>query len=213
MKPLNGIAFAPLAPAGSQSNTMATRLVAMYGSPAQMRVGVEALIEKLVFDPTATDDFEEGVLELGHFLGFGSQRPERQLGQGPDNLWAIADGQYWVIEAKSGATSEFVSKRDAGQLSQSMLWFGQKYAPDQSAIPVMVHHSRKLYADATPPTGMRVIDKRVLGELVASLRDFAAGLASGGWGDPAAIAQLLDGHRLTPAGLEARLRATTGGTS
>jgi hypothetical protein len=213
LRPLDGIAFAPLTFEGAQPNTMSTRLSAMYGTPAAMRVGVEAMLEKLTFDPTATELFEEGIFELGLFLGFGSQRPERQLGQGPDNLWALRDGHYWVIEAKSGATSEFVAKKDVGQLSQSMLWFGEKYTPDQSATPVMVHHSRTLYKDATPPSGMRIVNQQVLGELIASVRSLAAGLAADGWNDPADIARLLEGHKLTPEGLIARLKPTTGGTA
>lgn len=159
------------------------------------------------------DPSKIAVEELGDFLGFGSQRPERQLGQGPDNLWALKDGHYWVIEAKSGATSDFVAKKDVGLLSQSMLWFGEKYTPDQSATPVMVHHSRKLYKDATPPPGMKIINRQVLGELIASVKSLAAGLAAGGWAEPAAIAKLLEGHKLTPADLSARLKPTTGGTA
>lgn len=212
LKPLGGIAFAPLGYEGAQANAMSLRLSSMYGTPAAMRVAVESILEKLQFDPLATDDFEEGMLELGLFLGLGSQRPERQLGEGPDNLWALAPGMYWVIEAKSGATSEFVAKKDVGQLGQAMLWFGKKYASDQVATPVMVHHSRRLYKDATAPPGMRIIDERTLGELAASVRDMASGLASG-WADPAAVSTLLEGHGLTPDGLVARLRTTTGGTS
>ncbi len=213
LRPLAGITFAPLAYEGAQANTLSTRLSAMYGAPSAMRVAVEAMLEKLAFDPAATELFEEGMLELGLFLGFGSQRPERQLGQGPDNLWALKGGHYWVIEAKSGATSEFIAKKDAAQLSQSMLWFGRKYAPDQSATPVMVHHSRKLYSDATPPEGMRVINGPVLGELIASVRAFASGLAAAGWTDPAVVAGLLEGHSLTSDGLSGRLKMTMGGTA
>jgi hypothetical protein len=213
LKPFSGIAFTPLTHEGAQPNTMAARLSSMYGTPQAMRVAVEAMLEKLKFDPLATDDFEEGWLELGNFLGLGSQRPERQLGQGPDNLWALGAGRYWVMEAKSGATSDFVAKKDVAQLSQSMLWFGNKYAPDQSALPVMIHPERRLWKDATAPQGMRVIDHQVLGELVASVRGLASGLAAEGWNDPAHIAALLEGHRLTPDGLTARLKPTTGGTS
>lgn len=200
LKPLSGIAFTPLVHEGAQANITATRLTSVYGTPQAMRVGVEAMLEKLKFDPLATDDFEEGWLELGHFLGLGSQRPERQLGQGPDNLWALEPGRYWVVEAKTGATSSFVAKKDVAQLGQSMLWFGNKYAPDQSALPVMIHPERKLWKDATAPHGMRVIDHQVLGELVASVRHLASGLAADGWNDPARIASLLEGHGLTPEG-------------
>jgi hypothetical protein len=213
IKPLGGITFTALAYEGTQANTMVGRLNSMYGTPTAMRVSIEALLEKLAFDPTTTEDFEEGLLELGHFLGLGSQRPERQLGQGPDNLWGLEANLYWVIEAKSGALSEFVAKKDVGQLSQSVLWFGNKYSPDNAAIPVMIHRSRKLFKDATAPAGMRIMDERVIGELVASVRGLATGLVASGWSDATVVAGLIEGHGLSPAGLTSRLRTTTGGTS
>jgi hypothetical protein len=211
LRPLAGVTYTPLTYAGAQANTVADRLTAKYGTPTSMRVAVESMLDSLVFDPAATDEFEEGMLELGHFLGFNSQRPERELSAGPDNLWALEPGLFWVIEAKTGATSEFIPKKDAGQLSQSMLWFGNHYSPSDSAIPVMVHHSRKLWKDATAPPGMRVIDQRVLGELVAAVREFSVGLAASGWSDPGDVDRLLEGNRLRPAHLVGMLRSTTGG--
>ncbi|WP_454151209.1 helicase C-terminal domain-containing protein [Microbacterium lacticum] len=211
LKPLAGVTFVPLTYAGAQANTIAERLAAKYGRPAQMRVEVESIFDALTFDPDRTEDFEEAMRELGAFLGFNSQRPERELSAGPDNLWALETGMFWVIEAKSGAISEFIAKKDAGQLSQSMLWFGKHYAPSDSATPVMVHHSRRLFKDASAPVGMKVLDKRALGELINDVRAFSVGLTGIPWGDPEVIDRLLSGHHLRPADMVARLRSVTGG--
>ena len=213
LRPLSGIAFASIEYAGSQAGTIVARMNGMYGNPASMRVAVENMLDALTFDPLRTDEFEEAMFELGLFLGFNSQRPERELHPGlPDNLWALEPGRFWVIEAKTGATSEFISKKDAGQLSQSMLWFGKHYSPSDVATPVMIHHSRKLFRDASPIPGMKVVDQRVLGELVASVRGFSEGLASAGWSDAATIDRLLEGHKLRPAQLMDRLRTVIGGS-
>ncbi|MER7446745.1 helicase C-terminal domain-containing protein [Microbacterium sp. NPDC097977] len=213
LKPMAGITYTPLSYAGAQANTIASRLTAKYGTPATMRVGVESILDSLTFDPDATEEFEEAVFELGKFLGFNSQRPERELGAGPDNLWMLDTGMFWVIEDKSGATSEFIAKRDAGQLAQSKLWFDKHYSPTDVATPVMVHHSRKLYKDATAPTGMRIVDGQVLGQLIHDVRAFSEGLAATGWHDAKEIDRLLEGHNLRPAHLDARLKRTTGGTA
>jgi hypothetical protein len=213
LKPLSGLTFRAIASNGGQSQNLIYRLSSMYGSAAHMRVGIEGIIDRLGFDLARTEEFEEAFLELGLFLGLGSQRPERELGNGPDNLWAISAGLFWVIEAKSGATSEFISKRDAGQLGQSLQWFGNKYPSDQSAIPVMIHHSRRLYSDATAPSGMRVLNERAMGELCSSVRSLSAGLASEGWTDAVVVSRLLAGHALDPDGLMARLVAPRGGSS
>ncbi|PXA68762.1 helicase C-terminal domain-containing protein [Cryobacterium arcticum] len=213
VRPLSGLTFRPISYLGAQADKMSTRLTRMFGTPAHMRVGIEGVLERLAFDPTAVEEFEEALMELGLFLGIGSQRPERELGNGPDNLWAIESGRYWVIEAKSGATSEFVGKRDAAQLGAALQWFGNKYPVDQAATPVMIHHSRKLYSDATAPTGMRVLNMRAMGELSASVRSLSEGLAAEGWNDLGRVAALIEGNRLHPDGLTARLIAPTGGTS
>ena len=213
LRPLTGISYRPLDFAGSQAAKVAERAARMFGTPAALRVAVEGILERLRFDPVATEEFEEAVLELGLFLGLGSQRPERELGNGPDNLWAIEPGRFWVIEAKSGATSEFISKRDAGQLGEAMQWFGRKYPAEEAATPVMIHRERKLHKTASGPTGMRVIDARRLGELRADVRALAEGLATVGWSDLAEVAKLLNGHKLDPAGLAVRLAAPIGGTA
>jgi hypothetical protein len=213
LRPLTGIAYRPLTFAGSQSAKVAERAASMFGTPAALRVAVEGILERLRFDPEATEEFEEAILELGLFLGLGSQRPERQLGNGPDNLWAIEPGRFWVIEVKSGAVSEFISKRDAGQLGESMQWFGGKYPANEAATPVIIHREKKLHNTASGPAGMRAINARGLGELRADVRALAEGLATSGWSDLAEVARLLNGHKLDAAGLTARLVATTGGTS
>jgi len=213
LRPLTGITFTPLIYAGSQADTISSRLTGMYGTPGSMRVAVENMLDALVFDPLRTDEFEEAFYELGLFLGFNSQRPERELNPGlPDNLWALEPGHYWVVEAKTGATSEFISKKDAGQLSQGKIWFGNHYSPTDVATPVMVHHSRKLFKDASVIPGMSIINHQVLGGLVASVRAYSEGLAASGWSDAATVDRLLEGHQLRPAQLDGRLKPATGGS-
>lgn len=213
LRPLGGINFRAIGYEGSQAQKICERLTGMYGTPAAMRVAVEGFIDRLSFDPETTEEFEQGILELGLFLGLGSQRPEHELNSGgPDNLWAIEPGTYWVIEAKSGVTTETISKHDAGQLGQSMQWFGKKYPADKAAIPVMIHPALKLHKLATAVAGMRVLNVRGVSELTADVRAFSEGLAIEGWTDPEAVSRLLEGNGLTSEGLSRRLRPTTGGT-
>lgn len=88
-----------------------------------MRLGFEALLDDLVFDPDRAREFEEAMQRLGEHLGLAAQRPEHELGAGPDSLWGLGALDYWVTEAKTGATTDVIHKRDANQLSGSILWF------------------------------------------------------------------------------------------
>ncbi len=198
LRPVAGITYERLLIAEPQGHLATSRLASEFTNPVALRLHVEALIDELRFVPERAEEFEEAFFEAGRLIGLGSQRPEREIGSGPDNLWALGGNQYWVIEGKNGVTNDRgIGKRDMGQLSQSMLWFGQRYDAAAVATPIMVHRAVAAYPDATPPQGMRVITPRLLGEFGAALRGYAAGLAVSGWASVEEVTRLLDGHNLT----------------
>jgi len=107
----------------------------------------------------------------------GGQRPEKDYEEGPDNLWALPNGSFLVIECKNGVTAgNGISKKDAGQLGQSVAWFGGRY-PASSSVPIIVHPERTLGQGASLVAGMRVIDPAGLEKLRKNLRAFAKQLA------------------------------------
>jgi len=195
-KPLGGLAYTPLDAHSPQVKTCTERLSARYSTPAALRLDVESIVEELDFNELRVEQFEEALRQAGALIGLGSQRPEHDTNVGPDNLWALGDNAFWVIEAKTGAKSPAIGKRDMAQLATSMLWFGARYDPKAEPVPVMVHPSVMAYADATPVTGMRVITEKGLGEFAAALRSFATALAEAGWTDAEVVGRLLEGHGL-----------------
>lgn len=202
-KPLGGLSYTPLDGHTPQAATCAERLNAMYSTPAALRLDVETIADDLAFDELRTEQFEEAMRRAGVLIGVGSQRPEHDLNDGgPDNLWSLGDNRFWVIEAKTGVRSAAIGKRDLGQLVESLLWFGKRYDPEATSIPVMVHRSVQVWKDATPAAGMRIMTERKLGEFVAALRAFATALAEEGWQDPETVGRLLRGHGLSSDQLE-----------
>ena len=202
-KPLGGLAYTPLDAHAPQVKTCTERLIARYSTPASLRLDVESIVEELTFNEYRVEQFEEAFRRAGMLIGLGSQRPEHDTVKGPDNLWALGDNLFWVIEAKTGAKSPAIGKHDMAQLAISMLWFGERYDPAATAVPIMIHPSVVAYANATPVTGMRIITEKGLGEFAAALRAFATALAGAGWTDAEVVGRLLDGHGLTAAKLEA----------
>lgn len=197
VRPLVGTPFEPITSEGSQAAVAQERLAANYTNPAKLQLDIVAIVDDLRFDPDLpAEQFEDALRRLGHLLGVGSQRPEHTFGKGPDNLWALGSDKYWVIEAKSGATSPGIGKRDMGQLQQSMQWFGERYNLPAHAEAVMIHPARAIYKNATPIPGLRIIDEPRLGELRAALTSFGQGLAASGWSSAADVDRLLDGHHL-----------------
>lgn len=200
-RPLSGVTFRRLASTGMQAERATQAYSGKFGNPSALRLGFEAILADLKFDPEATEDFEEALFQLGIVLGLGSQRPEHEMGEGPDNLLQLGNNTYWIVEAKSGATSTAIGKRDAAQLGQAMLWFRKRYDPSATAVAVMVHPSQALYANATAIPEMKILTPRGLGQLVSAVRSYSEALASVTWTNATDIERLLMGHNLTAENL------------
>ncbi|MFI1241070.1 DEAD/DEAH box helicase family protein [Nocardia salmonicida] len=210
-RPLSPLTFRPIDAEGTQADRCVSKLTTMFGSGSSaLLLGFEAILDDLDFDPARTDEFEAAFHQLGYILGLGSQRPELELAKGPDNLWALGGGRYWVIEAKSGATSAKIGKRDAAQLAASKLWFDQSYSDTCSATPVLIHPADTLYPDASAPEGTQVLTDKGMKMLVDNVRAFGKSLAPVNRSDSTAVGPLLTGHRLTVRDLATYLRPLKG---
>ena len=196
LRPLSGVGYQRLSPSGQQAQRAADHLTSLYGDAIALRLGFEAILDDLAFDPDRTEEFEEAMRRIGGHLGFAVQRPERELGVGPDVLWALGGLRFWVIEAKSGAVGELIHKRDANQLSGSVNWFSKSYDATSHCVPIMVHPARQLARDTTAPPGMRVLDRDGLDRLKGAVRAFATALAASRWESAEHVDGLLAGHRL-----------------
>jgi len=84
-----------------------------------------------------------------------------------------------VIECKNGVTSgNGISKKDVGQLGQSVAWFSVRY-PASAWVPVIFHRNSTLGQGASVVSGMRAITPTNLDKLRHHLRSFAKQIADG----------------------------------
>jgi len=209
LRPLTGLtAYKRLSAAGDQAQRAAAHLAKRYSTGSELRLAAQTIADDLAFDPDRTDEAEEALRRLADHLGLAGQRPEREIGSGPDVLWALGGLDFWVIEAKTGAISDVVHKRDAAQLGHSMDWFRSRYDQTTHVTPVMVHRARRMARDATASPGMRVLNEDGLGRLRVAFLAYAAGLASSRWDTPVAVAGQLAGQTLRATELVSYLRAT-----
>ncbi len=93
---------------------------------------VEDISNNLSFG-TRREIFESNMDELGKILGFGTDRPDEYYKKGPDNLWAVKDNLYFVIEDKSEVqeSRKKIHKTETGQMNNSIAWFQDNYANSQ----------------------------------------------------------------------------------
>lgn len=99
-----------------------------FENAEELLLEVDDILSRLRFGVFA-DSFERAVDELGQALGFETQRPDKEWKQGPDNLWALRDNQYLLIECKNEVDQarKEVNKDETGQMNNSCAWFKKNY--------------------------------------------------------------------------------------
>jgi hypothetical protein len=95
-----------------------------FENPNGTIAALEDLKARLVFD-RPSETIEQAICDLAKLVGADGMRPEKEYGEGPDDLWVWGD-ESLVIEAK---TENEIShhKKDAGQLLLSLQWFEKSY--------------------------------------------------------------------------------------
>jgi len=199
LRPMEGVEYEKLsAPTLEQGAAASATLQSRYTSGNDLLIGINAVISDLNWGVNA-DAFEEAWKDLADLLGFAGQRPERDTGRGPDDLWALTDGSFHVTEAKNRVDEKHpVYKKHAEQLSNAMDWFRQTYGAKASAVPVLVHARAMFDKKAAVPTGCRVVTKEKLEALRDALHAFATALADADtFRDAAGVGRLLSALGLT----------------
>jgi hypothetical protein len=111
-------------------------------------------------------------------IGILSQRPEKQLGEGPDNLWRLRDGRFLVIECKNGSVSTTgISKAELGQVAQALSWFQVRYG-NEPRVPIIIHPLDEVGPKATAPDGLGIISSQKLALLRKAFVDFVKAIAA-----------------------------------
>ena len=133
----------------AQATTIVERLTAVVDSRGF--ASVERRLNQVSPDVGHTV-FEEGLKELGYWLGFDSDRHDRN-GNGPDVYWLSGEGIGFVIEAKNEKDEEKpLTKSEHGQLLVAMKW-ADDHHPEVKNVGVSVHPSaiadKRAYAEDT----------------------------------------------------------------
>ncbi len=133
---------------GKQSRGIVKRL-AEYDQRAAILADFDEAMSDLVPEASAAR-YEEALANLGGFLGFDAERPEKVHGVGPDVLWRTEAAFDFVIEAKSEKDDENpLYKKDHAQLLEAEHWFKQAY-PGRDAVRVSALPEAVADEKATP---------------------------------------------------------------
>jgi len=201
LKPIAGATYNKLsAPATSQA-AAAVAFMMKFLEGNDLVIWVNGLLDDLDWGEEGSKRFEAAMMDLGLFLGFGSERPEDKIGRGPDNLWALGGLKYLVIECKSGAVkAERISKADTNQLNGSAVWFTEKYDKTCAMTPILVHPKTVFEYAASPHADIRIVNGAGLTKLRNAIQAYSVSLAtSGGFKDVSEVEKQLRYHKLSAA--------------
>ena len=142
------------------------------GSFEQIQVAVAAILDGLRFGAPA-EGFEGALQEAGEALGLECERPDKEWKAGPDNLWAIRDGEFVLFECKSEVeeTRAAIHKKESGQMNNSIGWFKEHYT---GAIGrnLMVIPTVRLARGAAFNGDVEIVRRKELDELKTNVRCF-----------------------------------------
>lgn len=127
-KPRTGMQFKKITLLSQRRIENCRKWIASHTSPRELMVAVDAILADLHFGVGA-ERFESALDELGKSLGFVCERPDREWKEGPDNLWALRDNQYALIECKSEVelTRAEIHKSETDQMNRASDWFRKNY--------------------------------------------------------------------------------------
>lgn len=165
----------------------------------RLLIKVNSILDGLSFNWVSAAVFEESLNKIANYIGYGSSRPEKENGEGPDNLWCLGNGHYLVIECKNCTTTNTICKSDCNQLNGSIQWFETEYKNNGfECTPIMIHNSNVFNNDCFPNENVRIITPKKLDELKQAIKSFVQAYVNSSCNDNKKIKELLWYYKLNP---------------
>ncbi len=164
-----------------------------------LMVTVEDMLRCLTFG-TKADRFEGALNQLATALGFIGQRPDKEWKEGPDNLWALRDKEFLLVECKNEVDLKraAINEHETEQMNRSHAWF-ERYYPYAKATNIMIIPTNKLADDAGLLSEVVVIEEKGLTRLTTNVRGFFHEFREMDLRDVSEkkVQELIDAHKLS----------------
>jgi hypothetical protein len=172
LKPRDGMKITNISAVGHKRLEKIIKWSGNFENAEELTIEVEDILGRLRFG-VAADSFEKAVDELGQALGFETQRPDKEWKQGPDNLWALRDGQYLLVECKNKVDKNRteINKDETGQMNSSCAWFKKHYG-DMASKNLMIIWTRTVGPAGGFNEPVEIVTDPLLARLTRNVRDF-----------------------------------------
>lgn len=172
LKPKDGISYEKISFINGNRIERIRKWISQYTNYIELSIHVDNMLDELSFGMQA-EKFEAALKELGELLGFVSQRPDKMIRKGPDNLWCVQTNEYIMFECKSEVKDERneIIKYEAGQMNSHCGWFESEYK-NSEVTRFLIISTKNLAYDADFTHDIKIIRKSKLKELKKNIKEF-----------------------------------------
>jgi hypothetical protein len=172
LKPRDGMRIDKITVISQKRVERIQKWLQQFETVEDMTTRVADLLSRLKFGIRA-ERFELALDEIGEALGFQCQRPDKQWGQGPDNLWGLRDGEYLLFECKSEVDLQRaeINKKECGQMNNSCAWFNREY-PGANAVKIMIIPTAKFSEAGGFNESVQIMRAKELGRFGQNVKRF-----------------------------------------
>lgn len=172
LKPIEGINYKKIEYINQNRIRRIKEWMTQYGDYSEMMISVEGILQNLSFG-MQSEKFEAALKDVGEAIGFLSQRPDKEIKKGPDNLWCGVENQYFLLECKNEVdeTRSEISKHEAGQMNTHSAWFEKMYG-DAKCKRILIIPTIKLSYHADFTHAVEIMRKNKLNKLKNNVRNF-----------------------------------------
>ena len=173
LKPCTGIDYSKISYIHQDRLNNIRTYINKFHNYEELFLSVNATLDNMSFGTDASK-FEAALKEIGELLGFVSQRPDKEIRKGPDNLWCCSGNHYLLFECKSEVllTRKEITKHEAGQMNNHCAWFEDQYGRDTHVDCFMIIQTKNLSYEGDFSHPVKIIRKGKLNSLKREIKGF-----------------------------------------
>lgn len=173
LKPSTGIDYTKISYIHQDRLNNIRAYIQKFSDYGELSLSVNATLDNLSFGIEATK-FESALKDIGELLGYISQRPDKEIRKGPDNLWCGSNNHYLLFECKSEVSEkrQEISKHEAGQMNNHCAWFEDQYGKNVNIDRFMIIPTKTLAYEGDFTHYVRIIRRGKLKHLKEQIKEF-----------------------------------------
>ena len=173
LKPISGINYVRVSYVDCNRLAKIREFLNEFENYQELTLFMNEILENLTFG-VEHEKFEYSLQKVGELFGFISQRPDKEIKKGPDNLWCCSNNEYIIFECKNEVsdTRKAIKKSEAGQMNNHCGWFETEYGTKVKVSRFMIIPTKNLEYSANFTHEVKIIRKNGLKKLRNMVKEF-----------------------------------------